>query len=191
GDRMSANNVNSFIVKVPEGHCLSKVCGQGAMSQALLAPHRDAKNTKDAVLAASNGRVLAVVPVAVSQGKDRPLPAQVPAQLVPGGGFDTDDEQGCIRVVSRGKFPNTRTVLPTRGEVAGYTKLSLNLELLRDLAAAISPEGIIDLWIPPAKDGRVGSAVVVIGYGGGDSAVTGVGLIMPRCCADPKEEAKR
>jgi hypothetical protein len=183
---MSENNFNRFVVKVPPGHCLSKVCGQGELGQALLAP---GKNAAEAVLAATNGRILAILPVAVSAEGGRPLPRQVPVQLVPGDEFDTDDEQDGSRVVSRGKFPVMRKPLPTRRHLAGYTRVMLRLDQLRDLAAAISPNEEIELWIPPARDGRVRAPVVVTGddY----SKVTGVGLIMPLVAADAKEDASR
>src|SRR5262245_31938049 len=135
---------NSFVLHLPQGQRLSAVSGDGVFSRVLMAPNADGGNPNDAVLVATDRRVLAVVPVTVSGLGGEPLPQPLPAQLLPAGSLVTDDDgddgdDGAL-VVKRGKFPNTRRALPPPEEVAGYTRLRLNLELLRDLAAAISPQ---------------------------------------------------
>jgi hypothetical protein len=195
-----------FVLHLPQGHRLSAASGGegGRFDRVLLAPHPDGGNVKDAALVATDGRMVAVLPVTVSGPDGEPLAAPVPAQLLPAAGLDTDDDGldtdddglPAGRVVRRYKFPDAHAVFPDADKVAGYTTVSLATDLLRELTAAISPSGFVTLLVPPPQDGRVTAPVVVIGHDDGQDGLppqgaVGVGLIMPRVCEDPGEDAKR
>jgi hypothetical protein len=186
-----------FALHLPEGHRLSAATGSAArgLDRVLLAPHPDAANVTDAVLVASDARMLAVLPVTVSGPGSKPLASPVPAQLLPARPLDTAEEGSATSLLVRQtRFPDVRTVLPAAAQVAGYTELSVDTDVLCRLVDAISQSTRLTLLIPPPQEGRVAAAVVAIGFmedeGGDRVGPAGVGLLMPLGSDDPAAAAK-
>lgn len=137
-------------------------------------------------LIATNGRVVAVVPVELGEG-DEP-------GLVPGDALGDGEPELCwdeidyrkreLRVAggtatlakADGEFPDWRKVIPAP-DAPCAVEVSLSAKYLYDLARAMGSDGAIKLRIPAPRDGAVRDAIRVDGPGGCFGAIMPVTFV--------------
>lgn len=148
-----------------------------------------------AMLLASNGRIAAVTPL----DEHAYFPDEAPLLLLHGDMLVAeshkpmtvnicDDGQHALRKPlpkCEGRFPPFAAIFPEN--IDGRICLSLDIVLLTKLAAAMSPSGLVSLFIKPPKEGEHSSTdpVCVVGFNNTDEFVRGIGMIMP-LTPDPK-----
>jgi hypothetical protein len=192
--------MSEFCFTVPAGHKPGNCQGENerfAMGGALVIPAKGAGNNSGRdYLVTTNKKVLAAIPMTIEG--DRPqhpfmLPGESvnangkPAQVVVNGEVRTRlGKKVTITPLpeQEGRFPGVGQVFPHVGSDA--IALTINARQLAELAAAISPVGILTLFIPRiplAKEEKpellpVCRPVPVVGAGE-DGQETGIGLFMP------------
>lgn len=170
---------------------LDKVCASEdsryRLNQILALP-----NGKDeAHLVATNGKILAVVPVGASTLETEPalLPREAGKAGAKGAKVDVNGEIRVTQgkridvhptIAQEGRFPSVQAVIP---DTADSIRLTLDAGLLADLAGAIAPgTNHVTLYIPqPNEAGDVVGAIGVVGDVGDGAHVvpSGIGAIMP------------
>lgn len=201
---------NAIRFTVPAGHKLENCCAKDgarfALSNVLAF-----KGGEQSYLTATNTRVLAVLPIS-PDGGDFANPTFLPPKAMNANGKAKRVEvNGEVRT-SDGKktevypIPNEEGFFPGIGHVfrkptEGYTVLTLNAKLLLDLANAISPDGVITLFVPPNdpkgtgithdNSGQVTGEVYAVGTDSETDTPVGFGAIMPVTAERKKMEKRR
>jgi hypothetical protein len=165
---------------------------QRAISSVLLSPRRRPPQPRHlegfsepppngAFLTATNGQILAIVPV---EGSCDPVEQLVPAEVLKGrlplklgkkrDLWSSSHDKHCLdNQASLSRFPNTATntaVLPENLPSDKYSFIGLDAKLLLKLARAVDTEGRIGLFIPKGNPDNYLPAIVV--------GNTGIGAIM-------------
>jgi hypothetical protein len=185
---------------LPAGHkpgaCAARDSTRYVLAAVMLSPRPDTDT--EALLCATNGQGLAVVPVVVDPVSARVTkPLLLPAAACQANSREvTLDVKDEVRVCNGrktaahalpeqgGRFPALRKVFPKPETLANYNALTLDIGILKNLAAAVSDDGTITLLIPPANDkGEILGVIPVVGQKEGQTAMAAVGLLCPKAAS--------
>jgi|HubBroStandDraft_4_1064222.scaffolds.fasta_scaffold00070_67 hypothetical protein len=187
---------NTFKLTIPAGHKLQP-CASKEEHRFNAMPHVLALRAgEQSYLVASDGRVLAMLPVQVDGEIDKPT--LLPAAACNGNGKPTTlDVNGEVRRTTGKKtdlhalpapdagaswrYPGFGHVFPVRSELSGYTAIRLDVNKLANIAGAVSADGCVTLLLAPVddKEGAVIKPIAVIGQSGDGQA--GIGMLVPLC----------
>lgn len=177
-----------FTFTVPAGRKLGVCCAKETARYSITSALAYRAGDGGLCVAATDGKVLSVVPLDIVAGPESPT--LIPSAAVNGNGKDkTVEVNGEVRATSgkktevmplpeqSGVYPAFKDVFPDSEALAGYSTLTLNAEQLSRVASAISCDGVVTLMVPSKADYEKGKPIVVVQ--GGDEVMAGVGLIMP------------
>lgn len=178
-----------FKITVPAGHKISGCAANEKHSRFGATCKVMAYRSGDqGYLTATNGRILSITPVEMDAIEK---PVYLPAKAVDSNGSATNIEvNGEVRrqcgkktevfpnAEQEGRFPAIKSIFPN--DLSDYRNVTLDANLLKALADAISDGGCVTLLIPPAgKEGEIVSPLVAIGSRNEGAENGGIGLIMP------------
>jgi hypothetical protein len=197
GVPMSSELTETIRLHLPAGHkpgaCAARDGARYCYNGVLLSPRPD--TDVEALLCATDGQVLAVVPVAVDPVSARVTkPLLLPAAACQANSREvTLDVKGEVRVCDgrktaahalleqEGRFPALREVFPKPEMLAKYNALTLDIGILKNLAAAVSDDRTVTLLIPPANNkGEIVGVVPVVGRKQGQTTTAAIGLFCPK-----------